>query len=138
MDCPATVKDVEARWGPVEPNQTERVQTWLQDAWLDAQSVHSLTERLAAERAAGTDGAVGLLEQQVIRVLCAAVIRVLKNPKSLWRFSVDDGSMDLDRSISSGEVYLSAEERAKLAPVVNAGTLPGMYSLPMGVPYWGE
>ena len=50
---------------------------------------------------------------------------------------MDDGSAQYDRTISSGEIYLADDERARLAPPqVNA--LAGMYSIPMGLPYWGE
>lgn len=139
ITCPANADDVAARWtGALTDEDKTRIQTWLEDAWLQVKKVPALTERIAAERAPYLpEVRCGDLEQEAIAVLCSMVIRVLKNPKSLWAFGVDDGSAQYDRTISSGEIYLADDERARLAPPqVNA--LAGMYSIPMGLPYWGE
>ena len=138
ITCPAAPEDVAARWtGHLTDEDKKRVQVWLEDAWLQVKKVPALTERVHAERAPHLPVLrAGDLERETITVLCSMVIRVLKNPKSLWQFSVDDGSAQMDRTISSGELYLSPDEYARLAP--RAGNaLAGMYSIPMGIPYWG-
>ena len=44
------------------------------------------------------------------------VLRVMKNPHAWRQVSIDDGSATIDTSTSSGLLYLSAAERARLTP----------------------
>lgn len=137
MDNPATIQDVENRWGSIsDPDLKIRVETWIGDAWRKVKRIPTLIERLTAEELAEPDVEKRDLRADVVRIISEAVIRVLKNPKGLWQFSIDDGSATLDRSLSSGALYISDDERAELMPDDTA--LPTMHSIPLGVPYWGS
>lgn len=49
-------------------------------------------------------------------VLTAMVLRVLRNPIGARSVGIDDAQVTIDQSLSSGELYVSASERAALAP----------------------
>lgn len=137
LDNPATVEDVEARWSPItDVNLRTNVETWIDDSWRAVKRIPRLVQRLEVEAVAVPDVGDRDLRADVVRVICESVIRVLKNPKSLWQFSVDDGSAMLDRSLSSGALYISDAERAMLMP--EDDYLPTSYSIPLDVPYWGS
>lgn len=135
MDNPATIADVENRWGAIsDPNMRTRVETWLDDAWRKVKTIPLLTERIAREDAE-QNGGTGDLRAEAVAAIANAVIRVLKNPKGLWQVGIDDGTATFDRTLSSGALYIADEDIAALsAPAV---PLASSYSIPLGVPYWG-
>lgn len=135
MDNPATIEDVERRWGTLAgEDQRTRVQAWLDDAWLMVKAIPSLSERITAEDER-MEGQTGDLRARTIKAIANAVIRVLKNPKGLWQVGIDDGTATFDRTLSSGELYIAAEDIADLSP--KPMPLASSYSIPLGVPYWG-
>lgn len=127
MDNPASIEDVEKRWGPIaNPTLRTRAAAWLDDAWLKVKKIPGLIPRIESE-------AVDV--EDVKRILCAMVVRVLKNPSGFRSRSIDDASVTIDTTISSGELYLSDEERDELSLTV---PLSGFYSLELAPPYWGS
>lgn len=70
-------------------------------------AVPSVPRRIADGTLAATTVA-GVLEDMVIRVL--------RNPDALRSITVDDGTATLDRSIATGELYVSDTDRQRLAP----------------------
>lgn len=127
MANPATIEDVEARWGPISDQALRaRAETWVGDAWRKVKRIPAVESRLAS----------GDLEaEDVVGVICAMVIRVLKNPQGYRQRSIDDASVTIDTALASGELYLSDSERADLTLQV---PLSGMYSIALDVPYWGS
>lgn len=66
--------------------------------------------------------------------LVAMVERKLRNPDALRGYAVDDGQTTIDQAISSGQLYVTPEELARLAPRL-AGARPiagGFYSVQLG------
>lgn len=51
------------------------------------------------------------------------VIRVLRNPSSLRSIAVDDGTAVIDSAVSTGQLYLSDDERSRLAPIGRRGNV---------------
>lgn len=64
---------------------------------------------LEARLAAGT-----VNEATVVSVVEDMIVRVLRNVRGLRQVSIDDYSATIDQAISSGQLYLSPEERARL------------------------
>lgn len=56
----------------------------------------------------------GDLEPEVIRVLCTAVLRVMKNPDGKRQESIDDYSWTRDQAVSSGLLYFGDGELSAL------------------------
>ena len=107
MDNPTTVMDVAVRWRPItDPDEDAQVQAYLDDAWS------LLTDRLPSlptDLDAGTPSAA-----TVRRVMTAMVKRVMVNPDGLLSETVDDYSYRRDSAVSSGGLYVSADELAAL------------------------
>lgn len=77
--------------------------------------------------AASLDAAV------VASVIEDMVVRVAKNPGGRRQFSIDDFSAMIDTALSSGALYLSDDERARLCPPSRPGRVG---SVRIGVPAW--
>lgn len=112
MANPATPADIEARWRPLTDQETTNAQTFLDDAWV------MLKRRMAAvdvdiEAVIAEDED---LSADVIRVLCASVLRVLKNPDGKRRESIDDYSWERDEAVSAGLLYLDDDDLDALVP----------------------
>lgn len=104
---PAVVADVEARFPrPLTEAEQSFTQSLLDDAWsLALDSVADLEARYAS----------GLVRpESAVRVLCAMVLRVLRNPEGKKQESIDDYSWTRDNAVSSGLLYLSDDERSQL------------------------
>lgn len=127
MVTPATFEDVRVRSArPISEANKDFVEHRLGDAWaLLQKKIPGISARMGGDE---------VLRDLVVSVLCDAVIRLLKNPNSIRSTGIDDGSVTFDTTISSGRLYFLDEELADLMPDVALG---GIYSLPMGVPYWG-
>lgn len=89
------------------------------------EAVPSLAARVVAET---TSRAV---VQDVIEDM---VLRVVKNPKSLRSLGLDDFQATIDQAVSSGMLYLSDDERARLLP--HGRTTQRLGSIRIGVPAW--
>lgn len=69
----------------------------------------------------------------VAGVLEDMVIRILRNPDALRSITVDDGTAVLDRSIATGELYVSDTDRQRLAPPRRPGSAR---AITQHVPTW--
>lgn len=128
MDSPATPQDVEQRWRPLSPAEQLVATALLADAWADVTTqVPSVPARVEAS---------ATFRRVVVSILVAMVLRVLKNPDGIRQMSIDDYQVTIDSTRSTGALYLADDERNRLLEVVQA--LPGIYSVPLGVPYWGS
>lgn len=108
MPNPATVADIEARWRPLSAQETTNATAYLADAWW------MLTARLPQLEANLTAGTVA--EQNVIRVVCAMVIRVMRNPDGKIQEAIDDYSYRRAELVSSGALTVTDDELADLSP----------------------
>lgn len=88
-----------------------------------------LIPTLAARYAAGT------IEADLVRgIVEDMVIRVVSNPKALRSIGLDDFNATIDSAVSSGRLYVTADEVALLSPRRPAGGRVG--SIRIGVPAW--
>ena len=104
------VDDLEARWRPLTPDEKVVAQAMINDAMV------LLTVRrptLLADVAAGL-----VTAESVVLVVCAMVLRVLKNPESKRQESIDDYSWTRDTAVSSGALYVSDDELRLITGVV--------------------
>jgi hypothetical protein len=112
MANPATTADVVARWRPLSTQETTNAQTFLDDAWVMLRrhftAVGADIEALIAD---DTD-----LEADVVRVMVAAVLRVLKNPDGLKQESIDDYTYQRDEAVAAGLLYFAGDELDGLVP----------------------
>lgn len=125
MENPVTTVDVEAVFGPLDDAQSSATQAWLDVAWG---KLKRKVPTLVAQLEAGKADSV-LVRQAVV----SAVVRVLNNPKGVRSAGVDDGQFTVDVEQSSGRLYIHEDDVADLKP---AWGLSGVYSMPLGVPYW--
>lgn len=106
MPNPATVADIVSRWRPLSAQETTNAQTFLDDAWVMLKRHFTrVGVDIEAEIAADAD-----LEAAVVRVLCTAVLRVMKNPDGKRQESIDDYSWTRDEAASAGLLYFSDDE----------------------------
>lgn len=108
MPNPATVADLEARWRPLSGQENTNAGAFLDDAWA-----HVLGRRpnLEADMAAGT-----VSHENVVRVVSAAVLRVLKNIEGWEEESQDDWRGKRHELIASGELFLTPTEWGDITP----------------------
>lgn len=112
MTSPVSVADLENRFRPLSDDE-ETVAAWLLiDAWAVASA------QVRALPAAVTAGTVNT--DLVTAVLCAMVIRVLRNPDGVRQWSVDDYSEMRDSTVSAGALYLSEDELSLLGTAIGA------------------
>jgi len=110
MANPATPADVVKRWRSLSDQETTNAQTFLDDAWRAVRrNVPDIEERLAA---AGSED----LTADVVKILCDAALRVLKNPDGNRRESVDDFTWERDAAVAAGLLYVTADELDLLRP----------------------
>jgi hypothetical protein len=106
---PAGTSDLKERFfRDLTPREDQIAQTWLDDAWA---MLLGRRPTLAADVTAGT-----VVENTVIRVLCAMVGRVFANPEGLLEESVDDYRYRRDSAVSGGLLYITPEELADVTP----------------------
>ncbi|WP_232676682.1 hypothetical protein [Nocardioides sp. R-C-SC26] len=108
MSNPATPTDLTNRGYTVDDDNV--AQTWLDVAWRAlVREVPSIPARVASGEL--TDG-------DVVDVVCAATMRVLRNPEGYESESggVDDYQESIKRADASMDVYFTAAEIRRLAP----------------------
>jgi len=110
MSNPATTGDLEARWRPLSAQEEINGETFLDDAW------RMLSRRLATLADDIDADTTGDLEQETIRVMATAVLRVMKNPDGKREESIDDYSWQRDKSVSAGLLYFTDDELGDLIP----------------------
>ena len=108
MPNPASTSDIEARWRNLSLQEATNAATFLDDAW---NLLLGRRPTLEADIAAGT-----VTTANVVRVVCAMVLRVLKNPDGKTEESVDDYSYKRDGAVSSGALYVTPDELADVTP----------------------
>ena len=125
MDNPVTTFDLEPRWRPLTAAETLVGTAFLSDAWsIIETNVGDLDAKFA-------DGRITLAS--IKRVVCAAVLRVLKNPEGWREVAIDDFHRVRDTALSAGELYISPEELAGLETAGSADTREA-FSIRPGVP----
>lgn len=102
MSNPAQVQDLADRWRPLSSAEQINGATFLADAWGMA-----LTRRASLDTDVTTDS---VLRQEMIRVQCAAVLRVMRNPDGKRTESIDDYSWTRDQAVSAGLLYFTDDE----------------------------
>lgn len=108
MANPATVADIEARWRPLSAQETINATAFLGDAWALLLSRRpNLEDDLTAQT---------ISEENVIRVVCAMVLRVMRNPEGLVEFALDDYRARRDALVSAGLLLVTADELADITP----------------------
>lgn len=108
MANPATVADVEARWRPLTAQETTNAEALLSDAW---ELLLGRRPTLEADLTAET-----ISEGNVIRVICAMVLRVLRNPDGLSEEAIDDYRYKRDAILASGVLHVTPDELADVTP----------------------
>lgn len=131
---PATIDDVTKRaFRSLTPTEVISATTLLDDAWymllgstVGSQVIFRLT--VSAELPIIDP----VFEKNVIRVLSTAVVRVVHNPTGDLETEGDDFRRRKDAAVSSGRLYITAEELGELFP--SEGTGNAFTIRPMGNP----
>jgi uncharacterized protein (DUF2235 family) len=116
--------DVAASWRPLTSAEEDVAQTFLE--WTSAKMrkrVPALDARIAAN-----EDDLALL---ATATAASVVRRALINPEGWREEGIDDYRRVRDAAVSSGALYLSADDVADLMPAV---VLTGIYSVPLGGP----
>lgn len=108
MPNPTTIADIEARWRPLVGNETVNADAFLGDAWAE---LISRRPNLEADITAGT-----VSTENVIRVVSAMVLRVLRNPEGWDQEAIDDWSGRRNALVADGILRITADELAAVTP----------------------
>lgn len=108
---PAQKTDLQARsFRTLSPAELDVGETLLGDAWAIVLAAKpSVADRLDASPPDL------VFRSLVVQTLCAMVLRVLSNPDGKLEESQDDYRYRLDAAVSSGALYLSDAELARLS-----------------------
>jgi hypothetical protein len=132
MDNPAELSDVEGSFErPLTADEKRVIPKWLGTAW------RTLTEEVRGipARCELDEAAPGYLSSDTVKdVVVAMVERKLRNPDGFRTWGGDTESSTIDSTLSSGQIYVTALERARLAPTDLAGGAGGFYSIQLGRP----
>jgi hypothetical protein len=108
MANPATTADIEARWRPLTAQQTTNAEAYLDDAWA---LLIGRRPTLDADLAAGT-----VSTGNVIRVVSAMVLRILRNPEGKQSEQIDDYKYTRSELFASGLLHVTGDELADITP----------------------
>lgn len=108
MTNPASITDIEDRFQPLTDAQKNNALAYLGDAWA------LLTGRLPNLEANMLAGLVST--ENVIRVISAMVIRVLRNPNGYLEESIDDYRRRRAELMANGALTVTTDELADLTP----------------------
>ena len=108
MPNPTTTADIEARWRTLTTQETTNATAFLADAWA---LLLSRRPTLDADMTAGT-----VTSANVIRVVSAMVLRLLKNPDGYESESLDDWTGRRAALIASGVLHVTSDELADITP----------------------
>ncbi len=128
MPVSVTQGDIEGVWRPLTADERVLVMGLSNRAWLHIVARFPNMDSYMTVVAPATEPLVSTT--QVRDVMASMVVRVLKNPDSVRTDSIDDHTMTLDNAISSGEMYLSPSEVARLTP--RSVPVYGMYVMGLG------
>ena len=130
MNNPASPQDViDSIERPLSADEVRVLPNWLDRAW---RILNREVPGIAARNELPVENAAHLPADDVRDVVVAMVERKLRNPDGTRTWSGDDYSQTVDAALSSGQLYVTADERAGLMPVEDVGE-PGMYSIPTTV-----
>jgi len=125
--------DIEKVWRPLTIEEAALVPGLSNRAWIRIQARFPDIEANTAPVPPATEPLVSI--DVVADVMASMIVRVLKNPESLRvrSESIDDhtDAATLDAAISSGEMYLTADEVALLTPRAEV-PIYGMYVIGLG------
>lgn len=108
MPNPTTIADLESRWRPLTEDESVNATALLEDAWVMLLARRpSVEANIAAGTVAGAN---------VRRVVCAIVLRVLRNPEGKLEEAIDDYRYRRDSLISSGVLHVTPDELADITP----------------------
>ena len=133
MQITVTAEDIEKVWRPLTDEEATLIPGLSNRAWLRIQARFPDIETNTAPVQPATEPLVST--DLVADVMGSMIVRVLKNPESLRvrSESIDDhtDAATFDAAISSGEMYLTADEIQLLTP---APIVPvyGMYVMGLG------
>lgn len=108
MANPATVADIVARWRPLTAQETTNATAFLGDAW---EELLSRRPNLEADIAAET-----VTTANVVRVVVAMVLRILKNPDGWDQEAIDDWSGRRNALVADGVLRVTPDELAAITP----------------------
>lgn len=108
MANPVAISDLEARWRPLVDLEIANATAFLADAWAE---LLSRRPNLEADIAADT-----VSEANVIRVVSAMVLRVLRNPEGWDQESIDDWSGRRSSLVADGLLRITPEELSSITP----------------------
>lgn len=108
MANPATVADIVARWRPLSTQETTNATVFLSDAW---EEILGRRPALEADIASGA-----VRTANVVRVVAAMVLRVLKNPDGWDQETIDDWSGRRNKLVADGILRITDDELAAITP----------------------
>src|SRR5690349_10675547 len=108
MPNPTTIADLEVRWRPLVDLERDNATAFLSDAWAE---ILSRRPNIEADITAGT-----VSNDNVIRVVSAMVLRVLRNPEGYDQESIDDWSGRRSALVADGILRITSEELAAISP----------------------
>lgn len=108
MPNPTTTADLADRWRPLTTQETVNATAFLADAWAE---LLSRRPKIEADMTAGT-----VTTANVVRVVAAMVLRVLRNPEGYDQESIDDWSGRRSSLVADGILRITSEELASVTP----------------------
>lgn len=129
MDNPATLADVQDTIErPLTTDEERVIPVWLDRAWRTLiREVPGIAFRNALQPA----DPEYLATDDVKDVVVAMVERKVRNADGLRTWGGDDYNQTVDAALSSGQLYVTAQERASLMPR-DVTAANGIYSIPLG------
>lgn len=121
--------DIEKVWRPLTADEIVLIPGLSNRAWLRIAARFPDIEANTAPVPPDTEPLVSV--DLVADVMASMIVRVLKNPDSVRSESIDDNTTTLDVAVSSGEMYLTAEEVSLLTPRPPVPSY-GMYVMGLG------
>lgn len=98
---PVTTDDLTARWRPLTDAEQSVASALLDDAWAILNTLAPAVSDLESDSPA---------EAVAKSLVCAAVLRVMRNPDGNKSESIDDYSFTRDASVAGGGLYYSDDE----------------------------
>lgn len=128
MENPASLQDVIDNFErPLTAPEAAVVPAWLNTAWSRfRKAIAGVAVRVDLPE----DDPSYIDVQDVSTVLAEMVIRRLRNPDGLRTWNDDTYGQTVDSELSSGRIYITADEIAQFA-VPGTGISNGMYSIPL-------
>lgn len=108
MPNPASVADIEARWRPLVGHEVANAEAFLGDAWAEVlRRRKNIEADIAADKVS---------EENVVRVVVAMVLRVLRNPEGYDQESIDDWSGRRNALVADGILRITDDELDAITP----------------------